>query len=431
MKPQTKLHHEVFAVSQKLSPLTESEKTLAIKRLFPQYGTTSRKTIFCLECTHSWKDNNAFSEMHKGLVCPSCNAKIQIFAPKTRFTASGYFAKIDAKDNFQIERIFYIEKFMQKDETPSYRTTEVIQHYIGLNGRITSMAMPVHGMVMYYDSWIFGKEMSIMPNNFLNSNRGKIYSNCRLPKPKLLKEVTRNGFRGKFYGMVPKDLFSILLRSQHAETLIKTNQTDLLANFISRESQIKENWKSIKICIRNNYKIKDATMWLDYVKLLNEFGRDLLNPKYVCPDNLKKAHDKYMDKKRRINAKLKAEELKKQLKSQQKAYKKEKAKYFGISFSNGNITVKVLDSVKVILVEGETLKHCVYTNKYFEEENSLLLSARIDDKPIETIELSLTEMKIVQARGLQNKATKYNKEIKKLVMDNIHQIQKITNLKST
>jgi hypothetical protein len=35
-------------------------------------------------------------------------------------------------------------------------------------------------------------------------------------------------------------------------------------------------------------------------------------------------------------------------------------------------------------------------------------------------------MKIVQARGLQNKASKFNKEIKSLVKDNLYQIQKIT-----
>ena len=229
--------------------------------------------------------------------------------------------------------------------------------------------------------------------------------------------------------MAPQDLFSLLMK-QKAETLLKANQINLFKIFNSRESQINKYWYSIKICIRNGYEIQDATMWLDTVRLLEHFEKDLLSTKYVCPTDLHKSHDKLMNKKRRQDDLLRAEELKKKLKDQERAYKKEKAQYFGISFSNGNITIKVLASVKEFIAEGKELKHCIYTNEYFAEKNSLILSARIDNKPIETIEISLKEMKIVQARGLQNKATKYDKEIKSLVKDNLYQIKQISKLKS-
>ena len=39
--------------------------------------------------------------------------------------------------------------------------------------------------------------------------------------------------------------------------------------------------------------------------------------------------------------------------------------------------------------EGQALHHCIFTNEYHLKEKTLILSASIDDKPIETIELSL------------------------------------------
>lgn len=431
MKPTTKLHHKVWSISQTLKPLTENAKALAIKNVFKKYGTTSRKTIFCLECSHSWKEETPnWHNQVVGSSCPSCKAKIEILPPSTDFRSVSYFTKIEAKDDFQVVRIFVANKYMKKSQPPIISTTEVIQHFVGLDGRVTSMAMPTHAMTRYYDSWRYGSELSIMANDFTTTNKGRIEGFYTLPRATFSKEVTRNGFNGNYYDLAPQNLFSLLLKSAHAETLIKSNQFDFIKHFSSREVQIKKYWNSIKICIRNGYKIEDATTWLDYVKLLEHFGKDLSSTKYVCPTDLHKAHDKLVDKKRRQDNLLRAEELKKKLKEQERAYKKAKKAFFGISFSNGNITIKVLSSVKEFIAESNQLKHCVYTNEYFSKKNSLILSARIDDKPIETIEISLKEMKIVQARGMQNKASKYNKEIKSLVKENLLQIQKISNLKS-
>jgi hypothetical protein len=58
----------------------------------------------------------------------------------------------------------------------------------------------------------------------------------------------------------------------------------------------------------------------------------------------------------------------------------------------------VIGSVQDFIDEGRELNHCIYTNKYFCRKDSLILSATIDNKRIETIEFSLKEMKIVQAR---------------------------------
>ncbi|WIM92405.1 PcfJ domain-containing protein [Porphyromonas gingivalis] len=100
-----------------------------------------------------------------------------------------------------------------------------------------------------------------------------------------------------------------------------------------------------------------------------------------------------------------------------------KAPFFGIAFTDGTIEVRVLESVEEYLEEGKALHHCVFTNEYYLKEKSLILSARIEGKRIETIEASLETMKVIQCRGLQNKNTEYHDRIIDLVHRNIRQIQ--------
>lgn len=54
---------------------------------------------------------------------------------------------------------------------------------------------------------------------------------------------------------------------------------------------------SFNICNRNHYIIKDASLWEDYMSLLAYFGKDLRNAHYVCPKNLKVAHDRLLARK--------------------------------------------------------------------------------------------------------------------------------------
>jgi hypothetical protein len=154
------------------------------------------------------------------------------------------------------------------------------------------------------------------------------------------------------------------------------------------------------------------------------FGKDVRSSKYVCPDNLFIAHDKLVKKKREQERKEKIIEIRKKIEKEQKNYAKAKSKFFGIQFNDGNLLVKPLESVEEFMIEGDELGHCVFANEYFKKENSLILSARIDSKPIETIELSLSDLSILQSRGLGNKATKYHDRIINLVKSNISKIDK-------
>lgn len=177
---------------------------------------------------------------------------------------------------------------------------------------------------------------------------------------------------------------------------------------------------SIKICVRKGYKVKDASMWADYIDLLEYFHLDTHNAHYVCPKNLKKEHDRLVAKKEKLEAKLKAEEARKNAIQWEAEYKAKKGMYFGICFGNEDIQIAVITSVADMAEEGVTMHHCVYTNRYFNKANSIILSARDKEgNRLETIELDLRILEVVQSRGKYNKLTPYHDQIVSLVKENV------------
>ena len=79
----------------------------------------------------------------------------------------------------------------------------------------------------------------------------------------------------------------------------------------------------------------------------------------------------------------------------------------------------MLESVQAFKEEGTAMHHCVFTNEYYGKADSLILSARINEKRIETIEISLQTLKVVQSRGVCNENTEFHERIIELVNRNI------------
>jgi hypothetical protein len=205
-----------------------------------------------------------------------------------------------------------------------------------------------------------------------------------------------------------------------------------LSYLLNHSGTISHYWKSVKIAMRHKYKIKDASMYFDYLDLLRYFKKDLYSPKYLCPRNLKREHDRLMVKKREI---LRQEELERQRlkiierqKNLEKAivqYVEQKKKFFDLEFKEKDISIKVLQSVEEFLEEGDELNHCLYTNEYYAKEDSLILSARVKGKRTETIEVILSTLKVEQSRGFKNEATKHHKKIVELVNKNLPKIKAV------
>jgi hypothetical protein len=83
--------------------------------------------------------------------------------------------------------------------------------------------------------------------------------------------------------------------------------------------------------------------------------------------------------------------------------------------TDGMIECRVLRDVKAFEEEGRMMHHCVFRCKYYEKPYSLILSARIADVRIETVEVDLSNYTILQCYGKNDQFTMHHDRIKELV----------------
>lgn len=433
MKPRTKLQKLVAELSAMLPKITDQQKKWAEKKM-PAHYDVCRNRVHCLDCGEKMNvDSSSLMTAILGVPCSGCGAKL--FKWKWR-TSSGFytdtedFAIITTCRGFQVVRVFSVSKHMKKKTPCRFLHSEVAQYWIREDGKITMIACHKVGMYGGGSRWDYGT-MSI--KNYFN-----VQYNSVCPGRKILPAVKRNGFTGSFHGMYQHILFSAILSSPNNETLFKSGQISAFKHSAERMNgalEVGRLWPSLKICIRNNYIVHDFQTWRDYVRMISDMGRDINNPKYVCPADLHAAHNKVVEKGRIASRRQQLVDLRKQLKESQKQYKIDKGQYFGLEFTypvpgtTSILSVKVMESVHDCMVEADLLRHCAFQQKYFAKKDSLLFSARMDGQVIETVEVSISTKQIIQARGSRNQASVYNAMIVDLVNKNMRKIEVRSNLK--
>ena len=96
---------------------------------------------------------------------------------------------------------------------------------------------------------------------------------------------------------------------------------------------------------------------------------------------------------------------------------------FKQQISDNEITVKVLESIEEYYEEGKAQNICVFGAGYYTKAESLVLSARIGDRIIETVEVDLQTLRVVQCHGKGNLNTPYHDRIVDLVNSNAQLIK--------
>ena len=185
-------------------------------------------------------------------------------------------------------------------------------------------------------------------------------------------------------------------------------------------------WSAYKITIRRKFRIRNFSMWYDMITNMEYIGMDVRNPKYVCTKAYKQLHDDVVaraNRKREKERKIAQEEQRRKTMERNKALVEERmGKYGDLLISNGNLHSVVIITYDDYQEEGTAMHHCV--GGYFTYKDSLILSIRDNDgNRVETVEINLKDFKIVQSRGVCNKATSHHQEIVDLVQSNMWQIQ--------
>lgn len=419
MKPRTKFQHMVAASNMKLSAISPKAIDWAFRTLIkhPAFRTPSHTTT-CGDCGHSFS--------HKGkekyVCCPNCGRKLEVCDTlKRTIRRSVYFSVLDSVDGFQIQRVFLFESKFKKGKLPELTCSEVCRLWLNSKGQ-SALTGRKRSLGYYLDCFDWGSEIELrdFSDVFFTISDTYFY-----PKGKLIPELKRNGMRLGIKNAHPFFLMKYLLTDNRIETMAKMKDYKSLCYFTQHINDLDLCWSSYKVARRNGYAPKDISLWCDLIKLLDRFGRDIHNPKYVCPANLKAEHDKWFYKIQRMEEAERNKVLIAEAKKSEEVFIKDKSRYFGIRFNDSDIEISVLDSIEAYKEEGENMHHCVFQCKYYEKSDSIILSAHDrNGNRIETIEYSLSLNKVVQSRGVCNSNTEYHDRIIRLVNDNAYRFIK-------
>lgn len=347
---------------------------------------------------------------------------------KRTHKGTAYFSVITAHKGFQVIRVTQITSESRKGEVRQLYCQEVVQRWISPDGKVTDMAL-LRGFTFHYcDCWSYWSDMEIRPHNSLYDDVvawSEVY-----PRMSVIPQLKRNGFKGDFYGISPVRLFKALLADPRMETLMKAREIEEMKYFLSNPCNADEFWASYLIAKRHRYHINNIGMWCDYLRMLKNLGKDLRNPKNICPEDFIEAHDRLSrmieDRRRREREEAERRRTEERLlreKENEEQFKAQKSKFFGLVISDNEISVKVLESIEEYCQEGNTQHICVFSSSYYLKKNTLVLSARIGDTIIETVEVDLQTLKVVQCHGKYNKDTEYHKRIIDLVNSNARLIK--------
>lgn len=384
MKPRNKIQREVVAISANIPPITDKQKQWGITHCYTAKERTYEKT------------------MHR------------------------YFVISSRVKNWQVCRFFQIRKQRQL-----YEVIEPVRLWFSADGHMEIEAMNRFCMSGRLDIWLVDSDLSLKPAPALYKDYTLMLPISASKITSVLPILKRNGLKGSFHNMQPRDVIEGLLKNNMFETLWKCRQYSLLYALAfgwNRDYNNAEKMSAVKIVLRHGYNVTDGKMWLDMVDMLERSQKDIRNPKFVCPADLKEGHNKalvwlnrYDEKQRKISEQKKLLEDRKAAKK----YKIARKCFIGMVLSDGKVVISVLPTVKSVMQEGEAMHHCVFAAEYYKKLDSLLLTAKVNGERAETIEVDLKRYELVQSRGVCNQNSKYHDEIVNLVNENMDVIRKL------
>ena len=418
MKPRNNKEKYIVELNGRLRPLTTPQMNWALNSTINHFGYRLKSGMCtCMKCGHEWLENR-----NGTCLCPECGTQIEIKDTKERVIRDkSYFNVITTMEGYQVIRMFLMMVEMRKGMKAKPAYLEIGSYWIDCKGNTTVIGLQ-RTMGHYIDSFAFGSPLEIRRDNeaFQHISDEWVY-----PRIKVTDTVKRNGFKGSCHHIHPVTLFQELLTNPKAETLMKSNDIELLRYLCLRptnKADIEVYWNTNKIAKRNGYKFKDVGMWIDYIKMLERMGRDLNSPSLIAPKDLKTAHDIYVAKVNRQRIKEQREKERQQAIEDKAKFEELKGKYVGLVMTDGEIVVHTLNSVAEYYDEGSRQHICVGSSSYYLKEDTLVFTAQIKDKTIATIEISLKDYSIIQCRAFANKVCQYQDRIAKIISDNIKMI---------
>ena len=436
MKPRTKLEKTLQAWSAQLPPLTQAQRRYAYA-LFARVGYYWKSgKVWCQCCGHVYQEllPELAVSMEAGDTCPACGASLTLRhwrEGQREYTEAKYFSTLRPWRGWMVVRTFHVSRGNRMGQATQYAAREVYQNWVSPQGREFIMGRR-YTRSPFHMAWDYDSPMDVKKHNGTCTGYYQMEDvfldryNDFYPRAAVTPTLRRNGWDARILrmGVSAAQAISQLLGNPVAETVAKQGQWDVLAWMLRRGDRQLPYRHAINICHRHGYTIGDAQLYFDYLDLLSYLGLDTHNPRYLCPPDLRREHDRLAARKDKAEALRRERERAKEMAEAENRYRQDKAPFLGLGeFGDGTVSLHVLSGVAEFYDEGREMHHCVYTNAYYNRADSLILSATVGGRRTETVEVSLRTFDVVQSRGPCNRATEWHDRIVSLVRDNMHLIR--------
>ena len=153
-----------------------------------------------------------------------------------------------------------------------------------------------------------------------------------------------------------------LMKNPQLSNVFKYGGLEMLSLVNGEE---REQWvTAVKIASRHHYVPENKQMWRDYIQDLIRLQKDLHNPFYVCPEDLRAAHEKYHRIYIRDMEKREKERRLQELIARSKPYADRIAPFLSLAWHTDQYAVFVCPSVEDMVEEGQKMHHCVGSMGY-------------------------------------------------------------------
>lgn len=413
MRPRTKLQKQVAGLFPKMRPLTEAQRKWADEKCFGNMGYLCGHKVWCERCGHVFEIENPTHSQIAGETCPECGRELKVELSRCRKKRrDSSFSVITTCKGFQVLRFFEATIHARKGVPAEVYLNELFQNWIAPDGRDVVVGRSL-------ESVNYNLRFTYSPFEVRESSHPEAYTmegKYLYSRKSIIPELRLRGWIPDWRGRsIPHYRFmNALLTYPRTETLVKARQY-ALAEDAAYHGIPDDIWPAVRICIRRGYIVNDAQTWRDMVRILIRLGKDVRNHVYVCPENLKEAHDRWDARFREIEARKELKAMLRDLAEKNSAYKARMGGALGITLSNNSLTISPLQSVTEFYEEGKVMHHCVYSAGYYKRPHCLIMTARVDGERMETVEVDTRSGTVIQSRGKFNKNTTWHDAIVSLV----------------
>lgn len=407
------------------------------EKVISYYAYSTKKRSICSHCGQEFE--NAGFKDGEIIICPHCHTKLENKATRKTKSHDTYITQqLCTQGEYQVIRTYFSEVYTRVGRKVSIYHQHVYDWYISETKRSFLFSVPLC-MYYYRCSNPFSSGTMRLSKNASYEMRQGWYIDAIIPRKQVQPWAKRLGFGKQILKIDNYDLLSNLMTNPHIETLLKAKQYSLMKYYMARGDAF---WNSVKIALRHGFEfggVKDVETWMDYLHMLSSEGKDILNPAYICPEDLTKAHDDLnrirherwerqraaIERERQVQEEQRMAKLMNEDSEENKHLREHIRNIINWRVTIGNIVIEPLKTIEEFFEEGKEMHHCVFGAGYYKKDSCIILGAKVSGNRTETIEVSTQNFSIVQCRGKHNIDSEYHEQILSLMEKSLPSLKRM------